>query len=73
MLRKARNADRLAGLFALGLILLNPPIISLFADATVFGWPLLFVYLFCAWSAIIAAIAFMVERGGRKRDLRGGR
>lgn len=72
MPREARNRDRLVGLFVLGAILLNPPIISLFADATLFGWPLLFVYLFCAWSVLIVAIAFTVERGGkRKRDPRG--
>lgn len=66
MSREGRNRDRLVGLFALGAILLNPPIISLFADATLFGWPLLFVYIFCAWSALIAAIAFTVERGGER-------
>jgi hypothetical protein len=71
MSREGRNRDRLVGLFALGVILLNPPIISLFADATFFGWPLLYVYLFCTWSALIAAIALAVEgRGKCKRDRR---
>ena len=68
MPREARRRDRLVGLFALGLILFNPPTIWLFSGATLFGWPRLFVYLFCAWAALIAMIALTVER---KRPIRG--
>jgi hypothetical protein len=62
MSREARRRDRLAGLFALGVLLFNPPLLWLFADSMPFGWPLLFVYLFCAWAGLTAMIALTVER-----------
>jgi hypothetical protein len=62
MPQEARRRDRLVGLFALGLILFNPPTLWIFASSTLFGWPLLFVYLFCAWAALTAMIALTVER-----------
>ena len=62
MPQEARSRDRLVGLFALGLVLFNPPVLRLFAGATLFGWPLLFVYLFCAWAAVTAMVALIVER-----------
>jgi hypothetical protein len=62
MPREARRRDRLVGLFALGLVLFNPPLLQLFAGATLVGWPLLFVYLFCAWAALTALVALTVER-----------
>ena len=62
MPREARRRDRLVGLFALGLVLFNPPLLQLFAGATLAGWPLLFVYLFCAWAALTAMVALTVER-----------
>jgi hypothetical protein len=30
-----------------------------------FGLPLLHVYLFCVWLGLIAAVAWIVERGAR--------
>jgi hypothetical protein len=62
MPQEARRRDRLVGLFALGFVLFNPPVLRLFAGATLFGWPLLFVYLFCAWAAFTAMVALTVER-----------
>jgi hypothetical protein len=72
MPQEARRRDRLVGLFALGVILFNPPVLWLFADATLLGWPLLFVYLFCAWGAFTAMIALTVERRRMRSDGRGG-
>ncbi|MGZ3173898.1 MAG: hypothetical protein ACXWI1_07060 [Croceibacterium sp.] len=63
MPREARRRDRLVGLFALGLVLFNPPVLRLFSGATLFGWPLLFVYLFCAWAALTGLVALTVESG----------
>jgi len=63
MPREARRRDRLVGLFALGLVLFNPPVLWLFAGATLFGWPLLLVYLFCVWAAVTGMVALTVERG----------
>jgi len=67
MAAEARRSDRLVGLFVFGLALFNPPLMLLFASGTsVLGVPLLFVYLFVAWAAVIAAIAIVAE-GGRRR------
>ncbi len=64
MPREVRRRDRLVALFALGVALFNPPVLWLFTGATVFGWPLLFVYLFCVWGVVTALIALTVERKG---------
>ena len=65
MPREARRRDRLVGLFSLGLVLFNPPLLWLFAGATLFGWPRPFVFLFCAWAAHTAMVALTVERRSR--------
>ena len=65
MPREARRRDRLVGLFSLGLVLFNPPLLWLFAGATVFGWPLPFVFLFCAWASLTTMVALTVERRSR--------
>lgn len=70
MPQEARRKDRLVGLFALGLVLFNPPVLQLFAGATLFGWPLLFVYLFCAWVALTAMVALTVERRKMRSPLK---
>lgn len=67
MLRRTARRDRFIGLFVLGVILFNPPILNLFGG-TVFGWPALFVYLFVAWALIIAGVAFVSEKTPRSAD-----
>jgi hypothetical protein len=62
MLRRTARRDRLIGLFVLGLVLFNPPILNLFGG-TLFGLPARFHYLFAAWALIIVGIALVVERG----------
>jgi hypothetical protein len=64
---EARRRDKLVGLFALGLLLFNPPLLDLFSGGTVFGWPSLFVYLFAAWALVIGAAAAVVERRRHER------
>ncbi len=50
----------------MGLILLIPPVIGLFAtDATVFGAPLILVYLFSVWLFLIATAAVLARRLAR--------
>jgi len=50
----------------LGLILLIPPVIGLFAtEATVFGAPLILVYLFGVWIGLIALAAAIARRLSR--------
>jgi hypothetical protein len=63
MLRRTANRDRLVGLFIVGLVLFNPPILNL-VGGTLFGWPALYLYIFAVWAALIIATALIVERGG---------
>ena len=58
------KGQRLIALFLFGALLLNYPLFSLFAGPTlVLGIPLLYVYVFVVWAALIALIAFVVGRG----------
>ena len=64
MSRMTLTGQRLVAVFLLGCLLLNFPLLYLFErDATVGGVPLLFVYVFAAWIAVIALVAAVVERG----------
>lgn len=69
MTDEARQRDKLIGLFVVGVIALNPPLLGLFAGTTVFGWPVLYVYLFAVWTGLIGATAFVVERQRRRRHI----
>jgi uncharacterized membrane protein len=54
------------GLFLLGCVLFNYPLLVLFnRPADVFGVPLLYAYLFLAWGGLIGLLAWVIER---KRD-----
>jgi hypothetical protein len=64
MSRITPTGQRLVALFLLGCLLLNFPLLYLFErDATIGGVPLLFVYVFAAWIALIVLVALVVERG----------
>lgn len=66
MMRKGLAGQRLVAVFIAGVLLFNYPLMSLFdRPITVFGLPLLHVYLFLAWLGLIVAIAWIVERGAR--------
>ncbi|HTO84016.1 MAG TPA: hypothetical protein VMQ73_17385 [Methylomirabilota bacterium] len=65
---ESRRRDRLIGLFVFGLVLLNPPILLLFGRGQLlFGLPLLYLYLFAVWGALIAAVAAIAERQRRRQ------
>jgi hypothetical protein len=54
MTRDKFNGRRLAGLFLLGMLLFNFPLISLFnRPVLTLGIPVLYLYLFAAWLLII--------------------
>jgi hypothetical protein len=56
------KAQRLVALCILGILLFNYPILALFnVAATVFGIPVLYAYIFTAWSLLIAFMAYVVE------------
>ncbi|HYH41098.1 MAG TPA: hypothetical protein VD867_03865 [Burkholderiales bacterium] len=63
MIRSSLKGQRLIALFLLGCLLLNYPLISLFAGAArIAGIPLLYAYVFFAWAVLIALMAVVVGR-----------
>ncbi|MBL8349434.1 MAG: hypothetical protein JNL87_03905 [Burkholderiaceae bacterium] len=57
------KAQRLVAAFLAGWLLLNLPLLALWdRDASVAGLPLLPLMLFVIWGALIAAVAWIVER-----------
>ena len=64
MANEPRRRDRLIGLFILGFVALNPPLLLLFGRGSqLFGMPLLYLYLFFVWLGLIGALAWIAERG----------
>ncbi len=58
--------DRLIALFLAAAVLFNPPLLRVFgAGDTVFGWPLLYVYVLGVWGGVILLAALHLERGER--------
>ncbi|HET8541078.1 MAG TPA: hypothetical protein VFL83_14485 [Anaeromyxobacter sp.] len=63
MERPGRTGQRLVAVFTAGVILLNYPILFLFArPVSAAGVPILYLYVFGAWTALIAALAYVIER-----------
>ncbi len=63
MKRSGVTGQRLAAIFLMGCVLLNYPVLDLFArPLEVAGVPLLTAYLFGAWILLIALMALVVER-----------
>ena len=56
-------SERLVALFILGVLLFSPPLLFIFDNsATVMGIPLLYLYLFVAWAALIGLLALAIEK-----------
>ena len=54
MLRPGNIAERTLAIFFLGLLLFNPPVLSLFSnDSRIGDVPVLYIYLFAAWALLI--------------------
>ncbi len=52
------KSKRLVGLFLLGCVLFNHPVLNLFDSAAMFlGVPLLYLYVFAVWAGLIVLIA----------------
>jgi hypothetical protein len=63
---KDRKNKRLVGLFLMGCVLFNYPLLSLFNLKTgIFGIPLLIFYIFIAWVLIILLAATVTRTRGR--------
>jgi hypothetical protein len=56
------KGQRFVALCMFGLLLFNYPILALFnISGTVFGVPVLYAYIFIAWTALIALMALVAE------------
>ena len=63
MAQNNNKNKRLISLFFLGLLMLNYPILSLFnVNTPVLGIPLLCLYLFSVWIALILLISIITRR-----------
>ena len=66
----SRTRELLVALFLLGALLLAPPLLIIFNQATrAFGIPTLYLYLFAVWAVLIALVALAVERRYAANDL----
>lgn len=64
MRKPSLRAYRIVSLFLLGCLLFNYPVLALFnVGASAAGVPVLYVYLFVAWGAVIALAAVVMESG----------
>ncbi len=63
---KGLGAQRLVALFAGGWLVFNFPLLALWdRDATLFGIPLFPAALFLIWAALVATMAWLMERQPR--------
>ncbi|MEI8395195.1 MAG: hypothetical protein WCF85_10695 [Rhodospirillaceae bacterium] len=63
--------DRLIALFLFGLVAISPPILRVFgSSASLFGLPLLFVYIFAVWLLIVVLVALDIERTEKTEKLK---
>jgi len=61
-----KMGERAIALFLLAFLAFNPPLLSIFsADLIVFGVPLLYLYLFCAWAGVIALVGLHAVTGSQ--------
>lgn len=60
--KRSSRGQRLIGVFLLGIVLFNFPILALFNVVnTVFGVPVLYAYLFLAWALLILLMYLAIE------------
>lgn len=57
------KVERLAGLFLLGCLLFNYPLLALFNREGLFaGVPPLYAYVYAAWALLIVLLVLVIER-----------
>lgn len=57
-----RKGQQLLALFFLGSLLFNYPMLSIFSThGMVFGIPILYIYIFISWAAIVGLTAIAIE------------
>jgi hypothetical protein len=63
MIRSSIKGQRLVALFLLGSLLLNYPLLNLFASGnSILGIPVLYAFVFTVWALLIALMALVVEK-----------
>jgi hypothetical protein len=63
MPRDKGRGQQLLALFCLGVVLLSYPMLAIFNHSLLeAGIPLLVIYLFGVWAALIGATAWLIER-----------
>jgi hypothetical protein len=63
MRRPGLGAERLVGLFLIGAVGFSPPVLTLFnKPLLVAGIPLLFLYLFVLWTALVVLAGLVVTQ-----------
>jgi hypothetical protein len=56
------KGKQLAALFFIGCLLFNYPLLSLFStDELIWGIPILYIFIFVAWAALIGLMAIVIE------------
>jgi hypothetical protein len=59
------KGQRFVALCMLGIVLFNYPILALFnVHGVLLGVPVLYAYIFIAWTTLIALMAYVAESGG---------
>ncbi len=62
MNKRQWQGQRLIALFLIGCLLFNYPLLSLFSqEGMIWGIPVLYVYIFSAWAALIGLMALVIE------------
>jgi hypothetical protein len=65
-MRRGLAQERLVAVFLCAVLLFNYPVLSIFdRDGWLLGMPVLYVFMFAAWAAVIAAVTWIAERASR--------
>lgn len=63
MIKATLTGQRLVALFLFGCVVVNYPVLAIFdVQASVAGIPVLYLYVFGVWAALIALMAWIIER-----------
>lgn len=63
MIKATLTGQRLVALFLFGWVIVNYPVLAIFdVQASLAGIPILYLYVFGVWVALIALMAWVIER-----------
>lgn len=63
MIKATLTGQRLVALFLFGWVIVNYPVLAIFdVQASVADIPVLYLYVFGVWAALIALMAWVIER-----------